>query len=385
MKTRIRTTLTTLALALAASPALAAVQYTVTELGSLGGSYTYASKINANGQVVGFANTAGGQDHAFITSANGQGMTDLGTWGGIYSHASDVNDSGQVVGEYIDGNKQLRPFITGANGTGMTDLGTLGGSRGVAFGVNSSGQAVGFSNTPSLNVYGYGNPFITGPNGVGMTNLGTLGGSYGSYSYASAINDKGQVVGTDAFAFITGANGVGKTSLGTLVGFDFSSAAGINSSGQVAGYVNTYDYQNGQAFITGANGVGMIGLGTLGGTNSAALDINDSGQVVGWSYVASGDQHAFITGANGQGMVDLNSLVTFGDPYGWLASADGINESGQIVANDGFGRSYLLTPMTVAAPIPEADTYALMALGMGLVGWIARRRGPAGALSASTA
>jgi probable HAF family extracellular repeat protein len=50
----------------------------------------------------------------------------------------------------------------------------------------------------------------------------------------SAINDAGQVVGTNNnnYAFITGPNGKGMTDLGTLGG-GWSNAFGINATGQV--------------------------------------------------------------------------------------------------------------------------------------------------------
>lgn len=45
----------------------------------------------------------------------------------------------------------------------------------------------------------------------------------------------------------------------------------------------------------------MTDLGTLGGSNSRALAINDSGQVVGWADTTTGYgvSHAFITSLNG--------------------------------------------------------------------------------------
>ena len=77
--------------------AQAVVQYTVTDLGTLGGTDSYAYGINASGQVVGYCHTTGNAaDHAFLYS--GSTMTDLGTLGGTDSYANGINDSGQVVG-----------------------------------------------------------------------------------------------------------------------------------------------------------------------------------------------------------------------------------------------------------------------------------------------
>ena len=53
---------------------------------------------------------------------------------------------------------------------------------------------------------------------------------------------------------------------------------------------------------------GMTDLGTLGGDTSYALGINDSGEVVGYSYLADNvTRHAFTWTAAG-GMVDLGTL-----------------------------------------------------------------------------
>jgi probable HAF family extracellular repeat protein len=92
--------------------------------------------------------------------------------------------------------------------------------------------------------------------------------------------------------------------------------------------------------------------------DSGAYGINDVGQVVGYSTTATGARHAFITGPDGVGMVDLNSLVHLPDGR-FLNSANGISNSGQIIAING---------------IPEPATYAMLLAGLGLLGLMAKRR-----------
>ncbi|MFN0130546.1 MAG: HYR domain-containing protein [Verrucomicrobiales bacterium] len=293
------------------------------------GGYSSANAINDFGQVTGVFE-AGMADvwvepdevtpghyesrpyhHAFVWDPV-HGMQDLGTLGGTHSFAFAINNAGQVVGQsYIAGDTETHAFIWSAAG-GMQDLGTLGGGSSAAQGINNIGQVVGLSDLPGSSLFqGTAHAFIWDALS-GMRDLGTLEFGLGGRTTSSAtgINSNGQVIGWSATygppdpprttvgdqlasnAFIwestQGMRGVGATSPGVY----FKLAYAINSAGQVVGF-NSGPVVD-QAFVWDASN-GLIELGTLGGGSSYATGINDSGQVVGSSQTAVGSSfHAFI-------------------------------------------------------------------------------------------
>ena len=71
--------------------------YTVTDLGTLGGTFGFASAVDNSGSVVGFAALPGDtESHAFLWSKGIK--SDLGTLGGPNSSAAFINERGEVVG-----------------------------------------------------------------------------------------------------------------------------------------------------------------------------------------------------------------------------------------------------------------------------------------------
>jgi probable HAF family extracellular repeat protein len=68
-------------------------------------------------------------------------------------------------------------------------------------------------------------------------------------------------------------------------------------------------------------------IGGLGGTTSTALDVNLSGNVVGYSDTKRNGQHAFVY--SGGVLSDLNAKVALGSQT--LNWATGINDNGDII------------------------------------------------------
>jgi probable HAF family extracellular repeat protein len=309
---------------------MAALSYSVTDLGTLGGNSATAYGINNLGQVVGSSETAQDVTHAFLWE--GGHMTDLGlldTATARNSVACCINDASQIAGVYSGPDRDAASFVYAA-GTAAT-LSRV--PRGRITAINNTGEMVG---DLSRDARSSAQAFLW--NAGTTIELGTLGGAG---SQARTINDTGQVAGfadlegnsaTHAFLY----NGGGLTDLGTLGGTN-STALGINRAGQIVGASQTPGNGPQHAFLYSAGA--MTDLGTLGGISSQADGINGSGLVVGWSRTAGGEQHAFLW--NSGRMIDLNGLAVLGAGI-WLEEATAVNDVGQIVANASDGHAYLI-------------------------------------------
>ncbi len=356
----------------------------IIDLGTLGGSETFANSINDLGQVVGTSRITGDDDsHAFFYS--GGVMQDIAPINSGNIRAGTplgLNNLGQVVSGVISGGAYY-PAIYQPQNRRTTVLGSLGGSldnsgfTGVATAINDSGVTVGYSYLNSLNRHAF-----VYQGGI-LTDLGSLGG----YSGASAINSSGMIAG---FSSQT-ANGVARAVVwqsGSIVDISNgleSEANGINNGGQVVG--DAQMSSGGQQAFLWSGGNNQY-LGTLAtGRNSEAYSINNQGDVVGTADVISGfnyvtnpingtvttitnyQDHAFLF-QNGS-MIDLNSMISTNS--GWqLYQAFGINNSDQIVGWGSLDGGEHISSFILE--VPEPNVTALLVPAAAMVILMARRK-----------
>lgn len=356
-------------------PALAAgtTRYVITDLGTLGGSFTDAGNLNERGEVTGIGASPGDTALRGFVWKGGR-LTDIGTLGGTQAGAGAINNSGQfsgtsnltvaappsifnqdsvfcnppmVAGEPITA---CRAFL--ADHGKLKDLGTLGGLNSAAAnkGINEQGHVVGVAETSTVDPASpYGAPVFHAflwRHGR-MLDLGTSG--RGPDSFASAVNDRDQVAGADiagnpatfqhSFAWLW-QDGK-KTALGTLGG-SWSGPVAINNRGQVVGQsflagdtlVHPFLWQHGR----------MTDLGLLpGDTQGIGIDITDQGTVLGLSCL---ERCRPVLWQAGQ-VVDLTPAIPASS--GWeVFDVQAINARGQIVGggnHNGEFHAFLMTPV----------------------------------------
>jgi probable HAF family extracellular repeat protein len=207
----------------------------------------------------------------------------------------------------------------------ITDLNVPSDSYRLAHGMNSAGDVVGEyepTNLIFVSAFWYNH----GTN----TDLGVLAGYMDAYAYG--INESGQIAGwCDSFAGSERAflysNGVMQNlgTLGTLPTGGYSEAYAINNAAQIVGTATLTDTSINHAVLY--SGGTKKDLGALGGPayNSSAFGLNNFGVIVGDSEVTgSASVHAFTYSNNA--MSDLQTL-----PEGSYSRANAVNDSGVIV------------------------------------------------------
>jgi len=236
-------------------------------------------------------------------------MSPLPTLGGVNGYAGDANDLGQVVGwaetNFADStcnSPQVLQFEAALWGPGPGQVQPLpplaGDPDSAATAINNKGQVVGISGICEDAVGEQSAAHaVMWQNGI-PTFLGSLGGP-AAWNTPTAVNNVGQVAG---FALDPHGNfhaflwtQAGMQDLQTLPGDVFSFAYAINDRGQVVG--QSIGASGSRAFIW-QNGV-MTDLNCLAVPGSMPLifanDINNSGRIVGEaSDAGTGDAPAFV-------------------------------------------------------------------------------------------
>lgn len=269
-------------------------------------------------------------DYATAWEATPDGVLSANVLPGSRRGPAAVNDAGMIA---YWGYSQSQ-----ANYVGMVDVPGVGTVEFYNWfrptAVNNLGQVVGSMN---------GDGLLITVNSDGTYRFEDAEALWGFVPYA--INDWGEMAGEgeNGAAIAWFENGVLQVQDLGLASRSQSLCAGINNFGEVVG---TWA---GKPFLWQPS-TGITWLTPTATNPGAALDINDRGQVVGWSYDSNGYSYAFLW-ENGK-LSDLNALSGVGTKSFRLGSADAINEAGQIVGRSdtykgtnmvGNG-SYLLTP-----------------------------------------
>jgi probable HAF family extracellular repeat protein len=348
---------TTIVLA-CSSNAIAQQSYKVADLGALGNdNLGCAMSINNEGWTViqDASMVPGQQDNAggtILKARDAIGIDgfqfDLGTLGGRNSWMNwgEINDFGQIVGysetAVPDPNGEdvctfgthltCRPFIW--QFFHMSALPTLGGNNGQASAINNRGQIVGFaedgtvdSSCPAGKTNNRTQLPVLWENGKAKAKALPTGND--PSGNALWINDKGQIVGfTGACAATSHAVVWHHDNVSTLPDNKTGAEAfGNNNRGQIVGFVGAPDSGIPNAALWQNDMLINLGLlpGDLGGIASG---INDKGQVVGSNFDSQGNwNHAFIWQNNV--MTDLNALFPHNSNL-FATMANKINERGQI-------------------------------------------------------
>lgn len=364
--------------ALAVDPGLHAqgapgASYVVTDLGTLGGTNSFAYSISASGAVAGGANTSGQSDfiaqRAFVWS--GGPLVDLGTLGGpscpdCSSEGAAASPNGSVVlisetgtadpnGEDFCEFGTQRQCLAAVWRSGvLIPLPTLpGGNNAEAFFVNKRGETVGVSETGEpdgncltpLQVRRF--EAVKWSASGAVTPLRPVSGD--TVSFAFTNNDNGQVVGFSGLcsnvtlppflppsaphAVMWDASGSPHDLGNPAGGAGDNVAAAINNQGQIT--VNSV-MLDGTIHTFVSSGAGLQDLGTYPSDAFVTVvpccnNINDRGQIVGFSIDSNFNQRALLWQNEDTAPVDLNSLLPSDSPW-YLISPGGINNAGEIAA-----------------------------------------------------
>jgi probable HAF family extracellular repeat protein len=251
-------------------------------------SDSIAVDINKRGDVVGhsLSGTSAGRTWRAFLWRDGA-LTDLGTLPGHdSSYGAAINDRGEIAGNSFRWSSGPTHVVLWRDGA-IHDLGALPDAQTFVTEINNRRQIVGYA------IVGLTSRAFVWQDGV-FTYLPSL--SDVEYTFAEAINDRGEIVGSSRAAdgaqrAVLWRDGT-IVDLGLLPGTTSAAARGINDRGVIAGFASSPDgttravvWERGQ----------ILELGTLpGGVDAAATAINNHGEIVGFGADVPGHSYRAI-------------------------------------------------------------------------------------------
>lgn len=385
MKSRLTTRMIVSLFATVIIPSVLVAQtYEMQTLNSFGGG-AGANSINNRGQILGYANESSNTvSHAALWNG-GSTPFDLGSLGGVNTNRAVAwpvkSSNGLIVGiSDTDEDNPVGeafscwPFFAPGVPTGKICKGFRwekgemkplpafpGGYNSYATAANNRGEIVGWAENgvhdsscnQAFQILQF-RAVVWEPNGE-MRELPPLPGD--STSAATAINDKGQIVGisgacgvavgdVSAAHSVIWENGV-PTRIGDFGGHTWNTPTAINNDGVVVGFSLPADKEGTRfyrAFVwTRETGTRMLDQ-IAGDGRSAAFGINDDGQIVGVSRTAGALLRAVIWENADAAVKNLNDLVAAGSPY--LLIAGDVSNGGAIAGYTGDALGFLAVPNT---------------------------------------
>jgi len=295
-------------------------------------------------------------DYAFNTIPNGA-SGNFQAWG--------IGNNGTIVGNLYTG--------YGVYGATYSEgaVTSIPGYMQYAFDINSGGTVVG------TNAYNGSKGYMRDSAGQTTFFDVTLPGAIQGTTWGSGINNSGQVVG---FYTSNHYQGYLRNVDGSFVNISvpdatYTQARGINDSGYVVGNYSValndaYASVRAYGFVRAPNGTftTLSGPNAIAGLGTYVTDINNNGDVLGWYYANqagySGAAVPFVYRDGKYFTVDLPSTM-----QGPSVQFTGLNDSRSFVGTANGGSF-----VAVLAPVPEPKTYAMMMAGLGLLGFMAKRK-----------